>query len=106
MKEALTETLVRKMRAAFAGDGDALAEDIVGEEVVAFMTHNGSTRASEIEALEARIAARLETERGANGSGNIQQQKSIRHDRIQIVKVWPLVRGTAMVSRIITDPST
>ena len=68
MKEALTETLVRKMRAAFAGDGDALAEDIVGEEVVAFMTHNGSTRASEIEALEARIAARLETERGANGA--------------------------------------
>ena len=68
MKEALTETLVRKMRAAFAGDGDALAEDIVGEEVVAFLTHNGSTRASEIEALEARIAARLETERGANGA--------------------------------------
>ena len=63
MKEALTETLVRKMRAAFAGDGDALAEDIVGEEVVAFMTHNGSTRESEIKALEARIAARLEAER-------------------------------------------
>ena len=66
MKEALTETLVRKMRAAFAGDGDTLAEDIVGEEVVAFMTNNGSTRDSEIAALEARIAARLEAERGAD----------------------------------------
>ena len=63
MKEALTDTLVRKMRAAFAGEGDTLAQDIVGEEVVAFMTHNGSTRESEIKALEARIAARLEAER-------------------------------------------
>ena len=70
MKEALTETLVRKMRAAFAGDGDTLAEDIVGEEVVAFMTNNGSTRDSEIAALEARIAARLEAERGADARGS------------------------------------
>jgi hypothetical protein len=76
MKEALTETLVRKMRAAFAGDGDALAEDIVGEEVVAFMTHNGSTRASEIEALEARIAARLEAERGATGANGAESAPS------------------------------
>jgi len=80
MKEALTETLVRKMRAAFAGDGDALAEDIVGEEVVAFMTHNGSTRASEIEALEARIAARLEAERGANGAESGPSRVDPRRD--------------------------
>ena len=66
-KGALTETSARET--ARVGEGDALAEDIVGEEVVASMTQNGSTRDSAIEALEARVAARLEAERGGGAGG-------------------------------------
>ena len=66
-KEALTETSARET--ARVGEGDALAEDIFGEEVVASMTQNGSTRDSAIEALEARVAARLEAERGGGAGG-------------------------------------
>ena len=47
MKEALTETLVKKMRAKFPSD-DVSVQDIIGEEVVAFMMHSGSVKPAEI----------------------------------------------------------
>mgnify|MGYP000311146153 CR=1 FL=1 len=62
MKSALTETLVRKMRATFATEGDTTSQDIVGEEVVAFMTNVGSVKENEIAQLERRISARLKGE--------------------------------------------
>ena len=57
MKEALTETLVKKMRAKFDAK-DVAVQDIIGEEVVAFMMQRRRARRdreTEIAALEARI---------------------------------------------------
>ena len=64
MKEALTETLVKKMRAKFDAK-DVAVQDIIGEEVVAFMMQSGSVRETEIAALEARIKDRVLGQRAA-----------------------------------------
>lgn len=58
MKEALTETLVKKMRAKF-GATDIGVQDIIGEEVVSFMTVTGSVKEEDISALEGRIRDRI-----------------------------------------------
>ena len=65
MKEALKATLVKQMRAKFANPGDEVGEDVIGEEVGAFMTDVGSVRDDEMSSLESRIARRL---RGATNS--------------------------------------
>ena len=58
MKEALTETLVKKMRAKFGAD-DIAVQDIIGEEVVSFMMTTGSVKEDDISGLEGRIRDRI-----------------------------------------------
>mmetsp|Transcript_15599 Transcript_15599/g.21562 ORF Transcript_15599/g.21562 Transcript_15599/m.21562 type:complete len:492 (-) Transcript_15599:176-1651(-) len=66
MKDALTETLVNKMRERFASEAvDIRQQDLIGQEVVAFMNTGGSLKADDISGLEDRIRMKL-----AGGTGN------------------------------------
>lgn len=58
MKDALTETLVKKMRAKFGAE-DIAVQDIIGEEVVSFMMTTGSVKEDDISGLEGRIRDRV-----------------------------------------------
>jgi len=60
LKDALTDTLVKKMREKFADVAlDVRAQDIIGNEVVGFMMSGGSVRDEDINALEERIRQKL-----------------------------------------------
>jgi len=60
MKDALTDTLVKKMREKFADVAmDVRAQDIIGSEVVGFMQAGGSVKDEDISALEDRIRSKL-----------------------------------------------
>jgi len=66
LKAALTETLVKKMREKFAEKAtDVAAQDIIGAEVVSFMSATGSVKEEDISALEARIEAKLSGKQSA-----------------------------------------
>ena len=82
MKEALTETLVKKMRAKFPSD-DVSVQDIIGEEVVAFMMHSGSVKPAEIAALEGRIRDRV---LGQRASGRRFDPNGIKDEWAEISK--------------------
>jgi uncharacterized protein YPO0396 len=58
MASALTETLVKKMRAKFGAE-DIAVQDIIGEEVVSFMMTTGSVKEEDIAGLEGRIRDRM-----------------------------------------------
>ena len=92
MTSALTETLVRKMRAKFARDGNTASQDIVGEEVVAFMSLVGSVKETEINALELRISSRLRGETTASGLPE-EKQSSQEDQNLNRTKKPPTTNG-------------
>ncbi|KAK3262215.1 hypothetical protein CYMTET_28915 [Cymbomonas tetramitiformis] len=60
LKDALTATLVQKMRERFNDVAmDVKTQDIIGTEVVNFMAGGGSVKAEDIGALEERIRSKL-----------------------------------------------
>jgi len=67
MKDALTDTLVKQMRARFTSEATGnKQQDLIGKEVVAFMASNGSMKAEDISGLEERIRNKL-----AGGTGTV-----------------------------------